>query len=198
MFSKIVIEKIRSIKSPTSNLLHKPTAITSLVFMQQVMVASCDLLRTALYSIRQGKFEFALRDYYRAHLQEEHGHAVWLANDLKTIGIDVKKIPLSRKAVEMAGTQYYLIRHLHPGALLGYMAVLEGFPMPMGCVEELERAHGKRLFRTLRYHAEHDIEHRKELFKVIDAVPTKYQEIVLNSAAQTAIYISEAAQEWQT
>lgn len=199
MFSAQVIERIQQIRgaSPRLNYHEKNVVLVNLLFMQQVMTASHDLLKTALYSIGRGKFENALAAYYNEHMNEEKGHAAWLARDLKSADIDVRKMTLSRKAVEMAGTQYYLIRHIHPAALLGYMAVLEGFPMSMQSVEELEAAHGKELFRTLRYHAEHDLEHRKDLFRMIDTVPEKYRQIVQDNAAQTAIYLSEARKEWQ-
>lgn len=166
--------------------------------MHQVIAASENLLRTAVDRCGDSGFETQLSAYYRAHLEEERGHEKWLADDLLTVGIDVKAMPLSLKAVEMAGTQYYMIHHVHPVSLLGYMAVLEGNPMPLAEVEKLETEYGKNLFRTLRYHAEHDIEHGKDLGKMIAQVPEDLMIHVTNSANQTRHYMTEAIKEWRT
>lgn len=166
--------------------------------MHQVIAASENLLRTAIDACDGSDFSNLLSAYYQDHLAEELGHEQWLAEDLATVGIDVKAMPLSLKAVEMAGTQYYLIHHVHPVCLLGYMAVLEGNPIPLERVAELEATHGKALFRTLRYHAEHDIGHAKDLNEMIDKVPENLMQHVINSANQTKYYLTEAAKEWRT
>ena len=198
MFSETVIATIN--RSGASACVidssDKGVVLANLIFMHQVIIASEDLLITAANCLGKGSFDNDLRDYYQSHLEEEREHEAWLADDLRTAGIEVKSIPLMRKAVEMAGTQYYLIKHAHPAALLGYMAFLEGFPMPMEVVDMLEDTHGKDLFRTLRFHADHDLEHCKDLFKIIDTVPEHLHQLVLNSATQTAIYMAEAAKEW--
>lgn len=165
--------------------------------MYQVIAASENLLRTAIEACDGSEFGNLLSAYLQAHLTEERGHEKWLAADLATAGIDVKAMPLSLKAVEMAGTQYYMIQHVHPVSLLGYMAVLEGNATPLETVEELEAAHGKELFRTLRYHAEHDIDHAKDLDDFIARVPKDLMQHVINSANQTKYYLIEAAKEWR-
>lgn len=129
-----------------------------------------------------------LKEYYVSHLEEEREHELWLADDLKSIGVNVKEIPPIRLATEMAGSQYYLIKHGNPASLLGYMAVLEGFPMPMEIVEALEKLHGKKLLRTARFHAEHDQEHKIELFEVIDEIADTD---ILRNAIQTQLYIND-------
>lgn len=172
--------------------------IDNLVFMHQVIIASENLLRTAIAACDDTPFGRRLAAYYRAHLDEERGHEQWLAEDLASAGIDVAAMPLSLKAVEMAGTQYYVIQHVHAVSLLGYMAVLEGDPMPLETVAALEAAHGKALFRTLRYHAEHDIEHGKDLNEILGEVPQELMHHVINSANQTRHYLTEAAKEWRT
>lgn len=189
MFSQEVINAITTVRSTAKFLDLKNTDIlvSNLAFMQQVITASERLLQEAA-----DESTGELREYYLNHLEEERAHEAWLADDLKSVGIDVKTLPMMRKAVEMAGSQYYLIKHVHPSSLLGYMAVLEGFPMPLDLVALLESIHGKPLLRTLRYHAEHDIEHRKELFKMIDK---QARPEILMSAVQTAVYVNEFSQE---
>ena len=92
----------------------------------------------------------------------------------------------------MAGSQYYLIYHVDPAALLGYMAALECFPMPLEQVEALERAHGADLCRTLRYHAAHDIEHGSGVLEQIDKLDARRFQIAMDSAMQTAAFIGSA------
>jgi hypothetical protein len=155
----------------------------NLVYLYQVMNASESLLEEAI-KCSHGE----LKKYYIKHLQEEKDHAEWLANDLKSIGVDVKKEPIKRHAAAMAGTQYYFIKHVKPECLLGYMAVIEGFPNEISFVEHLEKMHGTELFKTLRFHAEHDLEHRVELFEMIE----KHQcNEIIETAIETKIYLNE-------
>lgn len=165
--------------------------------MHQVISASENLLRAAIEACDCSEFGNILSVYYQSHLAEERGHEKWLADDLASAGVDIKAMPLSLKAVEMAGTQYYLIHHVHPVSLLGYMAVLEGNSISNERLEELESIHGKSLLRTLRYHAEHDIEHIKDLNIILAKVPEEIEHHVRNSANQTMKYMIEASKEWR-
>ena len=83
--------------------------------------------------------------------------------------------------MSMVGTQYYLLKHVHPAALLGYMAVVECDPVPEEVVDLLERAHGKDLMRFMRFHALKDLEHRKELFEIIDLTPGQLRRLISDS-----------------
>lgn len=168
------------------NLHDKAELIRNLIFIHQVIVATENLMLTAAACASS-----ELQSYFLEHYEEERGHADWLADDLRTAGVDVKKRPLDLLATQFVGTQYYLIQHIHPTALLGYMAVLEGSPMPIEQVEELEALHGKDLLRCLRFHAEHDVDHREELWKVIDSQPEHLHSVILNSAVQTARYLAQ-------
>lgn len=184
-FSEQVIAEISAARkdAPLFDPSNLTAVLSNLIFMQQVISASERLLKEAAY-----ESDRKLRGYFERHLDEELNHAEWLHEDLKTAGIDTRKLPLVRAAVEMAGSQYYLIKHVDPVCLLGYMAVLEGFPADMRAVETLEQLHGKALFRTLRHHAQADLEHRKELFSMIDRVGAP---CILDTAKQTAVYMNE-------
>lgn len=188
MFSQKVIGAIERVRKEASliDCAKLDYIISNLVFVYQIVVASESLLEEAV-RVSEGE----LRDYFVSHLEEERSHEEWLAADLRTCGIDVKQMPLLQKAVEIAGSQYYLIKHVDPACLLGYMAVLEGFPVSSDSLEKLEQMHGKELFRTLRYHSEHDLDHRKELFDMIDKFPS---ERILTNAVQTALYFNEFAE----
>lgn len=189
MFSEDVLASIAKIKkrAPLLDFRDKAVFISNLAFMYQVIVASERLLKETINE-SSGK----LKAYLEAHLDEEREHEKWLSEDLLSAGVDVKTAPLLRTAVEMAGSQYYLIKHVNPACLLGYMLVLEGFPMPMSMVDELESLYGKGLLRTVRYHAHHDVNHSKDIMNIMNEYPL--QEVRVN-AIQTAIYINEFSEE---
>ena len=174
-------------QSPVVDLSDRNMIILNLVWIYQVIVASENLMAVALEEAPAAAKVF--RNYMTSHLEEERHHANWLNDDLVTAGIDVTALPLHRSAVELAGSQYYLIHHISPAAVLGYMAVLEGFPLPLELLERLESIHGKDMLRCLRYHAENDLEHRKELFSVIDQINDP---VIYDNAIRTQLLMNEA------
>lgn len=192
--SEHLLQVIRDVVGqwPHVDLSNRATFIRNLVFMHRMMIASEHLLEVAIAGYR-GKFH----DYYAAHLEEERRHDEWLAEDLSSAGIDISTCPYDPEAVASAGAQYYLIYHVDTCALLGYMAVLECFPMSLNQLETLEQAHGKQLCRTLRHHAEHDVSHGNDLLEQVDRLtPTQFQ-LVAQNAVQTAIYIGSAISKFE-
>jgi len=172
---------------PTVDLSEKRTFVRNLVFLHRVILASESLLEFAV-----PRSEGALHDYYADHLEEERRHDEWLAIDLESAGVDVGAEPYPIEAVAAAGSQYYLVGHVDPCALLGYMAVLECFPIPIEQLEELEGIHGLALCRTLRHHAMHDISHSVDLLEQVDSLNEKQFQLVVQNAVQTAIFIGSA------
>jgi hypothetical protein len=160
--------------------------VTNLVFMYHVIKSSENLLDRA-YGMEK---DLELGNYFYTHSKEEQNHAEWLAEDLKSAGVDVSKTLIPNAAVEMCGSVYYHIFHTDPAALLGYMLVLECFPMPVKLLEELEAIHGSKLLRTLKYHSTHDPEHAKDLQAQIDGLPNSRLWIVSQVAVKTAHYIA--------
>lgn len=156
----------------------------NLAFFYQVILASEQLLEECAQLV-SGE----LREYLLKHLREEKGHAQWLREDIGTTDF-----PLSQTAIAMAGTQYYLMKHISPRCLLGYMLVLECFPMEPDVLCELERIHGAKLVRTLRHHAENDPDHGAELLLMIDKF---YGPEIMASAIETARYIKQFSMELQ-
>jgi hypothetical protein len=179
-----IIEAVQALRAqaPQVDLHDRATFLANLSFVHQIITASEGLLADAITASTGD-----LRDYFVSHLAEETGHVEWLAED-----IGASSLPLSRTAVQMAGSMYYMVKHVSPACLLGYMLVLECFPMPLEVVEELERLHGKQLLRTVRFHAEHDPDHGADLLAVIDR---HYCPEILQSAIETARYINEFVQE---
>lgn len=187
--SERIIADVQALRdeAPVIDLADRTMLILNLVWLHQIVIASEGLMELATAEAPAAAKVF--RAYMTDHLEEERNHAEWLAEDLAAAGVNVKRLPLNRSAVELAGSQYYLIHHVSPAAILGYMAVLEGFTFPLDMLEQLEAIHGKELLRCLRYHAENDIEHRKELFKVIDQLDDP---IIYDNAIRTQLLINEA------
>ena len=165
MYSRIVMDAIVAKAAQSSDFTIRAVFVRNLIFFHQVITASERLLSEAA-----SEADGELRNYFFNHLEEERDHAAWLARDLVHFDVDVKTVRLMPAAVKLAGIQYYLIKHAHPCCLLGYMAVLEGFPISAEALEALENAHGEEGLKTLRYHAKNDPQHRIELFAMIDKI----------------------------
>jgi hypothetical protein len=143
----------------------------------EVVRASVPLMETALARAEamadQGGVADRLVGYLREHIVEEADHDEWLLEDLELIGgdrSDVLARPPSPRVASLVGAQYYWILHRHPVALLGYMAVLEGYPPTVAMIERLVDRTGfdRRAFRTLYEHADLDQGHGDEIFELLD------------------------------
>jgi len=123
-----------------------------------------------------------LRRYYEAHLEEERGHLSMIETDLT--GFEIPRIHL---AAQLAGSQYYLIRHDHPALLLGYMHCLEKRAPAEEFIERFERELDRPM-TFLRHHGIADVKHEKELVAEIEKHPADIQKLIAwNEAACDAI-----------
>jgi hypothetical protein len=141
----------------------------------------------------------AVADYLEGHVEEERGHDDWLLEDLAALGVDpadVRATPPPSAVAALVGSQYYWVEHVHPVGLLGYVLLLEGYPVSAGTVEQLRRATGfpPVAFRTLLAHADLDPHHGAELDAVLDRLPlTAEQRALLGvSALSSAALLTEA------
>lgn len=141
-------------------------------------------------------------DYFDTHIEEERGHDEWLLEDLAVLGMrrdDVLTRPPSPVVAAFVGSQYYWIDHYHPVALLGYVALLEGYPPVASEIEELRRrtGYGPAAFRTLSFHAELDPQHGEELDAVLDALPlTDRQRLALGLSGISSVQrMTEAVEQ---
>jgi hypothetical protein len=131
----------------------------------------------------------ALAPYLDEHILEERDHDEWLLEDLDVLGEDRSSIltrPPSPTVAAAVGAQYYWILHYHPVALLGYVAVLEGYPPSIELLDDLadRTGHSRTAFRTLIAHAELDPGHRHELDSLLDCLPvTQEQSTVMGLSA---------------
>ena len=188
--SQDILNQVQQVLSNVKqvDLSDKATLGSNFIFLYHTMKASENLLKVAANNASTEE----LRQYCIHHLAEEKSHEKWLAEDLLSVGIDVTKTIIPIEAVEMCGSIYYLICHLDACALLGYMLLMECFPMNLSLLGYYESIHGKQLFRTARYHAENDISHGKDILEMIDKLPPTEQSIVKQTAFQSAIYFNRA------
>lgn len=149
-----------------------------LIFWYQVIVASEQLLTEAIWLLSDDGFEGKLKAFYKKHLEDERSHARWLREDIGNVNVGV-----NMNAASLAGTQYYLIKHVHPVCLMGYMIALEGGHISESLIEQIEAELGKDASRTVRIHAEADPEHIKELLEF--DVPDEFKNHVEASRLQT-------------
>lgn len=134
-----------------------------------------------------------LAKYLGTHIGEEMHHDDWLLRDLEELGTDpaavLARIPPPAVA-RLVGSQYYWIDHVHPVALLGYIAVLEGYPPSMSLVNALvaRTGHPRRAFRTLIAHSGLDPGHREDLDAALNELPlSREQEALVGLSAISSI-----------
>jgi hypothetical protein len=144
----------------------------------------------------------ALARYLGRHIDEERDHDEWLLGDLAVLGYERASIlarPPSPTVAALVGAQYYWINHFHPVGLLGYIAVLEGYPPSPELLEEMAELSGypREAFRTLAAHAELDPGHKEELELALDALPLtrEHSELVGVSAIFTVRTLARAFYE---
>lgn len=122
--------------------------------------------------------------YLEQHIVEESHHDEWLLNDLAEAGMDrsalLHRAP-SANVARLVGAQYCWIRHAHPAALFGYLAVIEGNPPLPQHLHEIQQLTGypPEAFRCLHLHAADDIEHLNELRSTIARLPLQSAEAAL-------------------
>ncbi|EGE44421.1 iron-containing redox enzyme family protein [Streptomyces griseus] len=158
-----------------------PRYRTYLCTMHAVIRASVPLMELALDRTRAlagsgDPLAVPLAAYLEEHIREEADHDAWLLEDLRAAGGDPRDAldPLPSPLVaSLVGSQYYWIEHHHPVALLGYIAVLEGYAPAPGLTGRIARLTGlpAAALRTVREHSVIDTEHLDELYALLDRLP---------------------------
>lgn len=148
----------------------------------QMMVAAEPLLNEAAFLLKDDGWEGDLKAFYLRHLEDETGHAQWMREDL---GGDPGQLHFGVAGI--AGMAYYLIRHVHPVALMGYMLALEGVPITEDFIGQVAAECGEAATRTLRHHAQEDPEHLKQLEAIF--IPDEWKPLVENTRKQTRILL---------
>jgi hypothetical protein len=184
----------RLIESPQLPELYPEFLITS----HGIIRASVPLMRTARDRAAERASAdavcAALAPYLDEHIEEELHHDDWLLDDLETLGHDrdgVVARPPTATVAELVGAQYYWVLHFHPVAVLGYVALLEGYPPSPAMLDEMQDRSGypADAFRTLRLHAELDPGHGAELDRMLDTLAlTEPQATVIGLSAMASAH----------
>jgi len=109
----------------------------------------------------------------------------------------LRRLP-SPTIAALVGAQYYWVQHVHPVGLLGYMALLQGYPPAPQDIARVQAATGyePEAFRTVRLHADLDTEHGDDLDDLLDALPlTEQQRTLIGVSAITSVQLFAQAQE---
>jgi len=176
-----------------------------LITVHCVIRASVPLMESALHQARATAASDPVADglavYLERHIEQERGHDEWVLEDLGVLGIDrsvLSRVPSPAVAC-MIGSQYYWALHYHPVAVLGYMAVTEGYPTPPRLIERLIESTGlpRRAFTTLMEHAELDPDHGDELDQIIDTLPLsrELEEVLALSAMSSVDLMARCIEE---
>lgn len=147
------------------------------------MVASEPLLRLA------AGIEGPHQAYFTEHEKEERGHEHWMKADIEALGGVIGYPP--SQIVTMCGEMYYKVRHIGPEHLLGYMAVIEGFPNPAPVIERMRELYPEAS-HCLAYHSENDAVHGRDLDRQLDIMDPALRFEVTESAKRTAELYCEA------
>jgi hypothetical protein len=122
--------------------------------------------------------------YFAKHVREEWGHDEWVREDYLAAGgteAELDGFVPGPAVAALVGSQYYWIRHAHPVALVGHVAVLEGHPPSVHLADELASRTGLpgHAFRAIARHAHLDVKHRDDIIRLIDGLPLTDRDLSL-------------------
>jgi hypothetical protein len=142
----------------------------------------------ALAASRLGTGHEAQHRRLLEHAREENGHHLYAERDLERLGLRVDDFSELAPTAALYQTQYYLIEHVHPTALFGYIITLEGVSVLCGS-EGLKRASaafGSDAASFLKMHAGADEDHLPKAFAVVATLPSELQRLVKTNCRNSA------------
>ncbi len=176
-----------------------------LLVLHDVARASVPLMAVTLAEAREragDQVALGLAAYLERHIPEEEGHDTWFVEDLEVLGVDRSTVArrIARPSVaRLIGAQHYWVRHAHPAALLGYLAVLEGSPPTAEGLAGIQERTGvpSAALRTWLLHARLDPGHKADIDALIDALPMTAEQtsLVATSALHTVGALETMVQE---
>lgn len=124
---------------------------------------------------------------FLVHAREENAHDVLAVRDLEALGFKLNQFPEIPEARFLYQPQYYLVEHVDPICLMGYIFALEGVSATCGEVvyDRLLKAHGKEATKFLKLHATEDHDHIEKAFNTIKGLSKEKQTLVEYSFEQS-------------
>lgn len=179
-----------------------PVMLFRIHCMARATVPLMEAAIARLQNLPQAPITTDLIGYFKQQIPQETGHDIWLLEDLEALGI-AREQTLARMppptVAALIGAQYYWIKHHHPIALLGYIAVVESETPSLELVEcSIQRtALPKQAFRNFSRHAILEPSHNETLDNLFDALPLTPEQFGLIgvSITQSANMIAQAAEE---
>ena len=114
-----------------------------------------------------------LASYLLRHAQEETGHDVWAAEDLRDLGVGEEELHASRPVSSCAaliGYTHYVAGFANPIGIFGWMYVLEAVGLDLGnLVAEKLRSAGVKGVRFIAGHAVADTDHTREITEQLES-----------------------------
>lgn len=165
--------------------------------------ATLPLLRFAidrLQRFEQTEFVVQLREHFAEKIPEEKGHDEILLKDLARLGVPADEarqhVPCAA-ITAMIGSQYYLIEHHHPAALVGYAGLLE-FPQGPPSREQVANLIARsgvdpKAFSNYKLHVQLDGDHFHEVAEMLNAFPEEptLRTLVLTNSIRSGEFICQ-------
>jgi pyrroloquinoline quinone (PQQ) biosynthesis protein C len=154
----------------------------------------------ALAASRLGSDQPRLFKRFLEHAEEESGHDLWALNDLRALGADQESVIASSplpSTVALYANQYYVIEHIHPIGLLGYIYALEtlgsGSGAAMGTRIKTLLGVGDEAVTFLVGHGESDVVHVQKLRALVEehAQLAAEQVVIRDSAVASYTYYTQ-------
>jgi thiaminase len=148
---------------------------------------STRLLATAAARFAQDERGDALHYRFATHIAEEKKHEQLAIHDLKRLGLALAQFPERHATRMFYEPQYYKIEHQTPAALFGYILPLEAIGPAYGkqVCALVTSAFGERCDAFLRVHANEDEDHIEKALRLIDSVPDREREVLVENLEQT-------------
>jgi pyrroloquinoline quinone (PQQ) biosynthesis protein C len=158
--------------------------------------ASCPVMQAAVeeFKKRDDARLLPLQQYIEHHIEEEMFHDEWILEDLEHMGID-RELTLQKKPLDaiinLIGSVYYRVLHIHPVAIFGFIAALETFPISQKTLDTIMKAADldDKAVRTLKHHGVADVDHANEFFEALNSVTlTEREKDTILDCAKGTIY----------
>ena len=163
--------------------------------MYYVLSQSCRLLAAAAARCDLDMDVFHHRFIEHAH--EEKNHEKLITHDLKALGEQLA--PGLPSITPFWQCQFYMVEHISPLSLFGYILYLENLSLFDGnarrAYQRCVKAHGPKATTYLRIHIEEDVDHVDKLFDYLGKLPknevNKVRESLLISSSLYKNFFSE-------
>jgi pyrroloquinoline quinone (PQQ) biosynthesis protein C len=136
---------------------------------------------------RFGVDQDELHQRFWAHMGEEKRHEALALKDLKTMGIAPENYGELPATSAFYQSQYFMIEHRNPSALLGYILMLEALAVQIGppLYAEVSKHFGPKASVFVKVHAEEDPDHVDKAFKAIESMDEKTLKVIDTSFQQS-------------